>query len=121
MRPNGASGPLAASLGMVEDYLIVQGREWERYAWVKARAGHRPRGRHRGPGRHRAARSCSAATSTFGVIDAIRIDARPDPRRSRRARKAPHPSAATTSSSGRGGIREIEFLAQVFQPDPRRA
>src|SRR5690606_35556808 len=38
LRPNGKSGPLAASLGMVEEYLIVQGREWERYAWVKARA-----------------------------------------------------------------------------------
>src|SRR5690606_3072540 len=38
LRPNGASGPLAASLAMVEEYLIVQGREWERYAWVKARA-----------------------------------------------------------------------------------
>ncbi|MEG0886702.1 MAG: bifunctional glutamine synthetase adenylyltransferase/deadenyltransferase, partial [Janthinobacterium sp.] len=38
LRPNGNSGPLAASLGMVEQYLIVQGREWERYAWVKARA-----------------------------------------------------------------------------------
>ena len=38
LRPNGKSGPLAASLNMVEEYLIVQGREWERYAWVKARA-----------------------------------------------------------------------------------
>jgi [glutamine synthetase] adenylyltransferase / [glutamine synthetase]-adenylyl-L-tyrosine phosphorylase len=38
LRPNGNSGPLAASLAMVEEYLIVQGREWERYAWVKARA-----------------------------------------------------------------------------------
>jgi glutamate-ammonia-ligase adenylyltransferase len=38
LRPNGASGPLVASFGMVEEYLVVQGREWERYAWVKARA-----------------------------------------------------------------------------------
>ena len=37
LRPNGKSGPLAASLSMIEEYLIVQGREWERYAWVKAR------------------------------------------------------------------------------------
>ena len=28
LRPNGNSGPLAASLAMVEEYLIVQGREW---------------------------------------------------------------------------------------------
>ena len=38
LRPNGASGPLAASFAMLEEYLLVQGREWERYAWVKARA-----------------------------------------------------------------------------------
>ncbi|HWJ93806.1 MAG TPA: bifunctional glutamine synthetase adenylyltransferase/deadenyltransferase, partial [Telluria sp.] len=38
LRPNGNSGPLACSLAMVEEYLVVQGREWERYAWVKARA-----------------------------------------------------------------------------------
>ena len=30
LRPNGKSGPLAASFGMVVEYLIVQGREWER-------------------------------------------------------------------------------------------
>ena len=38
LRPNGVSGPLAASFAMIEEYFIVQGREWERYAWVKARA-----------------------------------------------------------------------------------
>lgn len=37
LRPNGESGPLVASTNMVEQYLIVQGREWERYAWIKAR------------------------------------------------------------------------------------
>src|SRR3569623_3843311 len=38
LRPNGASGPLVVSLAMLEQYLVVQGREWERYAWIKARA-----------------------------------------------------------------------------------
>jgi Glutamine synthetase adenylyltransferase len=38
LRPNGNSGPLVASFNMVEEYLVRQGREWERYAWTKARA-----------------------------------------------------------------------------------
>ena len=37
LRPNGDSGPLVASFDMLENYFITQGREWERYAWIKAR------------------------------------------------------------------------------------
>jgi len=37
LRPDGDSGPLAWSLDAFEQYLFTQGREWERYAWVKAR------------------------------------------------------------------------------------
>lgn len=37
LRPNGDAGPLACSLGMLEEYFVVQGREWERYAWIKGR------------------------------------------------------------------------------------
>ena len=38
LRPDGDSGPLAWSLDAFEQYLLTQGREWERYAWIKARA-----------------------------------------------------------------------------------
>src|SRR5579862_1895981 len=38
LRPFGAIGPLAASTAAFEDYLERQGRDWERYAWIKARA-----------------------------------------------------------------------------------
>ena len=38
LRPYGDSGPLACSLDFLETYFITQGREWERYAWIKARA-----------------------------------------------------------------------------------
>ena len=38
LRPFGDSGPLACSVGALEDYLVQHGRDWERYAWVKARA-----------------------------------------------------------------------------------
>ena len=37
LRPNGDSGPLVCSFEMLENYFITQGREWERYAWIKAR------------------------------------------------------------------------------------
>jgi hypothetical protein len=37
LRPNGKSGPPVVSLAMLEEYLQVQGREWERFAWLKSR------------------------------------------------------------------------------------
>ncbi|MDO8349794.1 MAG: hypothetical protein Q7S94_01410, partial [Gallionella sp.] len=37
LRPYGDSGPLVMSFAALEEYLISQGREWERYAWIKAR------------------------------------------------------------------------------------
>ena len=37
LRPYGDSGPLVTSFAALEEYLVSQGREWERYAWIKAR------------------------------------------------------------------------------------
>src|SRR5690606_29252911 len=37
LRPNGDSGPLVVPLGMLEHYFLAQGREWERFAWLKGR------------------------------------------------------------------------------------
>ena len=37
LRPNGESGPPVVSLAMLEEYFLVQGREWERFAWLKSR------------------------------------------------------------------------------------
>lgn len=37
LRPNGDSGPLVSSLAAMETYYQEQGRDWERYAMVKAR------------------------------------------------------------------------------------
>lgn len=113
LRPNGKSGPLAASLGMVEEYLIVQGREWERYAWVKARAV-------TGEPEDIAALDAIVRPFVFrryldfGVIDAIRTmhaQIRAEVKRQERL----HPERSHNVKLGRGGIREIEFLAQVFQ------
>ena len=113
LRPNGKSGPLAASFGMVEEYLIVQGREWERYAWVKARAV-------TGEPDDIAALDAIVRPFVFrryldfGVIDAIRTmhaQIRAEVKRQERL----HPERSHNVKLGRGGIREIEFLAQVFQ------
>ena len=113
LRPNGNSGPLVASLNMVEEYLIVQGREWERYAWVKARAV-------TGTVEDIAALDAIVRPFVFrryldfGVIDAIRTmhgQIRAEVDRQERL----HPDRSNNVKLGRGGIREIEFLAQVFQ------
>jgi len=37
LRPFGDSGPPVISFGALESYLTQHGRDWERYAWVKAR------------------------------------------------------------------------------------
>ena len=37
LRPYGDSGPLTTSYVGLEQYLVTQGRAWERYAWLKAR------------------------------------------------------------------------------------
>src|SRR3954462_2705547 len=38
LRPYGDSGPLVCSFDFLENYFVAQGRTWERYAWLKARA-----------------------------------------------------------------------------------
>jgi glutamate-ammonia-ligase adenylyltransferase len=98
---------------MVEEYLIVQGREWERYAWVKARSV-------TGTTEDIAALDAIVRPFVFrryldfGVIDAIRnmhAQIRAEVDRQERL----HPDRSNNVKLGRGGIREIEFLAQVFQ------
>lgn len=113
LRPNGASGPLVCSINAVEQYLIVQGREWERYAWIKARAL-------TGSEKDKAALRKVVLPFIYrryldyGVIDAIR-----DMHRQIRAevlrQEKMHPERNNNVKLGRGGIREIEFLTQMFQ------
>jgi [glutamine synthetase] adenylyltransferase / [glutamine synthetase]-adenylyl-L-tyrosine phosphorylase len=113
LRPNGASGPLAASFGMVEEYLIVQGREWERYAWVKARAL-------TGTASDIAALEQIVKPFVyrryldFGAIEALR-NMHAQIRAEVMRQEARHPGRTNNVKLGRGGIREVEFLAQVFQ------
>jgi glutamate-ammonia-ligase adenylyltransferase len=106
LRPNGDSGPLVCSYDMLENYFITQGREWERYAWIKARplTGERldELEKIRRPFVFR-------KYLDFGTINAMR-DLHAQIRREV-ARK----DMATNIKLGPGGIREIEFIAQVFQ------
>ncbi|MFZ6817602.1 bifunctional [glutamate--ammonia ligase]-adenylyl-L-tyrosine phosphorylase/[glutamate--ammonia-ligase] adenylyltransferase [Undibacterium sp. Ji22W] len=113
LRPNGNSGPLVASFGMVEDYFLVQGREWERYAWVKARAI---------TGRPEQISILEKIIFPFvyrryldyGVIESLR-NMHHQIRAEVVRQETRHPERGINVKLGRGGIREVEFLAQVFQ------
>ncbi|MGP1609162.1 MAG: bifunctional [glutamate--ammonia ligase]-adenylyl-L-tyrosine phosphorylase/[glutamate--ammonia-ligase] adenylyltransferase, partial [Burkholderiales bacterium] len=106
LRPYGDSGPLVVSFDMLENYLITQGRAWERYAWIKGRVltGDQPDAllalvrpfvfrRHLDYGAFAAMRSLHSQVrhevNRRDRLDDIKL--------------------------GPGGIREIEFIVQVFQ------
>ena len=106
LRPYGDSGALVMSFAALEEYLVAQGREWERYAWIKARVI-----------------SMGDATELmqliqpfmfrkyldFGAFESMRklhVQIRQEVQRRDRL---------TNIKLGPGGIREIEFIAQVFQ------
>ncbi len=108
LRPFGDGGPLSSSLAALEHYYAVHGRDWERYALIKARA-----------------LSGDAATVTqfeatvrpfvfrryldFGALDALRE------MKAMINREASSAELASDVKRGSGGIREIEFTGQLFQ------
>ena len=128
LRPNGDSGPLACSLDMLEEYLVVQGREWERYAWIKGRLIVPL------PGSVEHAYCAKELDQLirpfvyrrhldYGVIASIR-DLHAQIQREAEKRSSGREGRSRDIKLGRGGIREIEFLAQMFQlmrggTDPR--
>lgn len=106
LRPWGDSGPFAMGFAMLEDYLVAQGRPWERYAWIKARplTG----------SRHDELMAIVRPFVfrkylDFGAFAAIR-DLHVQIRREVARREM-----ADNVKLGPGGIREIEFTAQVYQ------
>ena len=106
LRPYGDSGPLAVSFDMLEEYFYTQGREWERYAWVKARLVtgdlHEQLQSLVSPFVYRRHLDYSALESLRNLHAQIRHEV------SRR-------DTGDDIKLGPGGIREIEFLVQVFQ------
>ncbi len=109
LRPYGDSGPLAMSFAALEEYLVAQGREWERYAWIKARVISPANSQHSIELEKLAQPFVFRKYLDFGAFDSMRkLHAQI---RAEVARRDRHHNIKL----GRGGIREIEFIAQVFQ------
>ena len=108
LRPFGESGPLVVSLAALDDYLQQHGRDWERYAWIKARA-------------IVGADAYAAAYEEFvrpfvyrryldfGVFESLRE------MKALIAREVARRELEQDLKLGRGGIREIEFIVQSMQ------
>lgn len=116
LRPNGNSGPPAVSLAMLEEYLQVQGREWERFAWLKSRVV-APRASVES-GRARPLRAIITAFVyrrylDYGVFEGLRQLHR-KVRDEAQRRAAGRPERANDVKLSRGGIREIEFIVQLL-------
>ena len=108
LRPFGSSGPLAMSVPALETYLIQHGRDWERYAYLKARlvTG----------GRHQNELFDEILTPfvyrryvDFGVFRGLRQ------MKVLIAEEVARRDMAANIKLGPGGIREIEFIVQTFQ------
>ncbi len=117
LRPNGNSGPAAVSLDALEEYLHVQGREWERFAWLKSRVV--------APSRCVSDGTIQALRKVvmpfvfrryldYSVFDALRT-LHKQIRSHASKRSAGHPERANDVKLSRGGIREIEFTVQLLQ------
>ena len=108
LRPNGDSGPLAMNFNAMEQYYQLQGRDWERYAMIKAKIiGGRE------TDREYLASMLRPFTYRryldFGAFESIRemkgmIEA-----------EVRRKSMKDNIKLGSGGIREIEFIGQTFQ------
>jgi len=104
LRPFG-DGPLATSLGGLEDYFVAHARPWERYAWLKSRVIAGP------------ADEVRALVEPFvyrryldyGLLGALRD------LHARIFETAVQRRKADDIKLGLGGIREIEFAVQLFQ------
>ena len=108
LRPDGENGPLVMSFENTEEYYQLHGREWERYAWIKARAvaGDTAAGesflQQLKPFIYRRYLDYGAFDSLRGMKQKISLEVK---------RKG----LANNIKQGPGGIREIEFFGQVFQ------
>jgi [glutamine synthetase] adenylyltransferase / [glutamine synthetase]-adenylyl-L-tyrosine phosphorylase len=108
LRPFGSEGVLVPNLDALADYYQNNGREWERYAWIKGRV---------------IVASTALKSSIhallrpfvfrkyldFGAINSMRD------LKVQIARDVAQKGMEDNIKLGRGGIREIEFIAQVFQ------
>ena len=108
LRPYGDSGPVVSNAAALEDYLQLHGRDWERYAWVKARAVTNQEG-YADLFRSVIQPFVYRRYLDFGVFDSLREMKALIEREVQRRELADH------IKLGDGGIREIEFIVQSFQ------
>ena len=122
LRPDGDVGPLAWSLDAFEQYLFTQGREWERYAWLKGRiiptrafVESKPEQAIqdfetlRSPFVYRKYFDFDALSALRALRERIRQDWQ------RRAVARSNIDTYRNIKLGEGGIREIEFVVQLTQ------
>ena len=115
LRPNGESGPSVVSLAGLETYFQVQGREWERLAWLKARVVAPANCMDQVPAlRDIVTPFVFRRYLDYNVIEALR-DLHAQIRAQANRQSAGRPERANDVKLGRGGIREIEFTVQMLQ------
>lgn len=108
LRPFGDSGPLVVNFGAFEEYLQKHGRDWERYAYVKARAV-------TGVAAYRELYDDAVRPFVyrryldFGVFESLRA------MKDMIAREVSRRDLQQDIKLGPGGIREIEFIVQAQQ------
>lgn len=105
LRPFGSEGALVSCLDALEDYYQVNGREWERYAWIKGRIVAGP------------SQAIVKALKPFVFRKYLDFNAYAAMRdlKVQIQRDVVQRGLENNIKLGRGGIREVEFIAQVFQ------
>ncbi|MGN2672209.1 bifunctional [glutamate--ammonia ligase]-adenylyl-L-tyrosine phosphorylase/[glutamate--ammonia-ligase] adenylyltransferase [Aliivibrio fischeri] len=109
LRPFGDSGPLVMSYAALEDYYQEQGRDWERYAMIKARVMGKETYSHYQELRQMLRPFVFRRYIDFGAIQALRR------MKSMITSEVRRRGLSNNIKLGAGGIREVEFIAQVFQ------
>lgn len=108
LRPFGASGPMAMSFDGMEAYYQTQGREWERYAMIKARVV---------SGESELAEQLFSFLRPFvfrRYLDYSAFESLRD-LKSQISQQVALKGMQGNVKLGAGGIREIEFIGQAFQ------
>ena len=108
LRPYGQSGALILNFDAMEEYYQTQGREWERYAMIKARVV---------AGDHQAGARLMSLLRPFTYrkyIDFSAIESLRD-MKALINREVQRKGISGDIKRGAGGIREVEFIAQAFQ------
>ncbi|PSW02640.1 bifunctional [glutamate--ammonia ligase]-adenylyl-L-tyrosine phosphorylase/[glutamate--ammonia-ligase] adenylyltransferase [Photobacterium lipolyticum] len=109
LRPFGDSGPLVMSYAALEDYYQEQGRDWERYAMIKARVMGRESFSQYQELRQMLRPFVFRRYIDFSAIQSLRR------MKSMISSEVRRRGLHNNIKLGAGGIREVEFIAQTFQ------